>query len=128
MLNIELCEEAIEGEPGPNFYWKGSQSDFLKLTFDLHKLGTKNGEEIDLSTFDYVYSRSGEKTVLRSIDSAKILYKNINGQHLVELDMNLWREVLYKLFSITFCESHNYIEFDNLSLEENANFIISSEH
>ncbi len=37
-----------------------------------------------------------------------------------------WKEVFYKILSVTFGPSHNYIEFDDKKLIEDANWIIES--
>ena len=42
MIIIDFTNDEIAGEPGPNFYWRGTPEDFLQLTNDLHKLGRKN--------------------------------------------------------------------------------------
>ena len=127
MISIEYTNELLDGEPGPNFYWRGVPSDFLQLVSDLHHLGTNNGNEIQLGSLDYIQMAEDCKVVLVSSNGGRNLCVRHESCVIMDLDKNIWRRVLDKLLSVSFEKSHNYIEFDDLDLEETANVIVSSE-
>lgn len=126
MITIELINDYVFGEPPPNLIWRGKTSDYIKLITDLYLLGIENGKYICLNTFDYIDSKeldislysSSNGNILNKIDSSKVL---------INLDAYLWREIMELFLSISFYPSHNYIDFDEHKVFEDANFIISSE-
>ncbi|MBF0497355.1 MAG: hypothetical protein HQK58_12405 [Deltaproteobacteria bacterium] len=127
MISIEYTNDFLEGEPGPNFYWKGIPSDFLQLVYDLHPLGTKLGIEIRLNSLDYIQTTEDFKILLRSSEGGRNLCTKNKSIIMMDLDKNIWRRVIEKILSVSFEKSHNYIEFDDLELKESANVIVSSE-
>lgn len=127
MISIEYTDELLEGEPGPNFYWRGIPSDFLQLVADLHRLGADNENELQLNALSYVQVVDDLKVILRSSKNGRKLCIRNEFDVIMDLDKNIWRRVLDKLLSVSFERSHNYIEFDDLELEESANVIVSSE-
>jgi hypothetical protein len=127
MISIEYINDFLEGEPGPNFYWRGTPDDFLQLVADLHCLGVNNGAELSLNTFDYIRAADNLKIILRSSENGRNLCSKNESGVVMNLDKNLWCMVLDKLLSVSFEKSHNYIDFDELDLTESANVIISSE-
>jgi len=127
MVSIEYTDDFLEGEPGPNFYWRGSPNDFLQLVIDLHRLGIHNKIVIDLQNLKYIQVEEGLNIILKSAKEGRTLCHKNKTNIIMELDKNIWRRVLSVLLTISFEKSHNYIEFDDLDLEESANVIISSE-
>lgn len=127
MITIELTNESVEGEPGPSFYWQGQPGDFLKVINDIHKLGESDGHTINLNSINYVNILHEKRVILKSLKGGTNLCKVVNDSVSIELDSTIWREILHLMFSISFYPSHNYVEFDNLELIEDANFVISSE-
>jgi hypothetical protein len=127
MILIEYTNEFLEGEPGPNFYWQGIPSDFLQLVVDLHRLGSDNGNELYLNTLNYIQVIEDYNIILRSSKDGRNLCSKNESTIIMDLDKSIWQSVLYKLLGISFERSHDYIEFDDLELEESANIIVSSE-
>ena len=124
---IDYTNKSVEGEPGPNFYWQGIPADFLQLVVDLHRLGRDNGNELYLNTLNYIQVIQDYKIILRSSKGGNKLSSKNESTITMDLDKNIWQSVLYKLLGISFERSHDYIEFDDLELEESANVIVSSE-
>jgi len=127
MILIEYIEDQIEGEPGPNFLWKGQPEDFMRLVVDLHSLGTEDDLEVLVNDFGYINVQNGNRVVLKSSLNGKTLVGVENNELIIDLDKDIWREVLHYFLSVSFCPSHNFVEFDNLEVIELGNFIISSE-
>lgn len=127
MINIEYTEEYLEGEPGPNFYWRGKPYDYLRLVDDLHRLGTSADVEISLNSLEYIQCSENYQLIAKSSNGGKILCKNENDMCLINLEPSLWQQVLGKFLRISFYPSHDYVEFEHVELVEHANFIISSE-
>lgn len=127
MLTINLTDDIVEGEPGPNFYWLGLPTDFLNLVNDIHILGEVNGYEINLKNVKYVKILHNKDVILRSSANGNLLCGTSGSTIAIDLDRCVWREVLNLMFNISFFKSHNFVEFDDLVLVEEANFIISSE-
>ena len=126
MITIEYTKNSVEGEPGPNFYWRGCPNDYLKILNDLHVLGEKQDVEIKLHKFIYINIIGEFKVFLRSLKNGRKLFSIDDKNIYMELDKFIWIDILHKLLNISFYKSHDYIEFDNLTLEEMANIIISS--
>ena len=126
MITIQILNTPFEGEPGPNFIWVGQPDEFCRLVFDLHKLGTNDSIIIDIDNYSYVNVLGGKYVLLKSNKNSNTLCKILDDIIIVELDSKLWREVLHKFLSVSFIESHNYVEFDDYEIHEEANFIISS--
>ncbi len=127
MLLIEYTDEYLEGEPGPNFYWRGTPDVFLRLLTDLHPLGATIGIEIQLNALEYIHVDGGLKVTLRSSGKGRDLCKKSERHVIMDLEITTWRRVLEKFLSISFEASHTYVEFDDLDLHESANIIVSSE-
>ncbi|XPV68800.1 MAG: hypothetical protein ACNI25_16060 [Halarcobacter sp.] len=126
MITIELTDEYAYGEPPPSFIWRGKPYDYIKLIKDLYFLGEQNGNLIQLSNLNYIDTKE-LNILLCSNNNANILNK-IEGLNVsINLDANLWREIIEYFLSISFSPAHNYIDFDEYNLYEDANFIISSE-
>ncbi|HIP83471.1 MAG TPA: hypothetical protein EYH19_07870 [Desulfocapsa sulfexigens] len=127
MIYIEYTDEFLEGEPGPNFYWRGRPRDFIKIIADLHPLGSNNETEIKLNNLALIQVNSDHIITARSCEGGSTLCSIKGNNILIELDKKLWRGVISLFLSVSFERSHNYVEFDNYDLKEDANFIINSE-
>lgn len=126
MIIIELTNNMVEGEPGPNLYIRGKPKDFLQLSMKLHFLGIRNNLEFELDTLiDNI--ASNVKIILKSSNNGKILTKIIDGILYIDLTPTLWQEILHDLFTLSFGKGHIYIEFDDCQLIEEVNIIASSE-
>ncbi len=125
MILIKYTNDTIENEPGPNFYWRGTPLDFLQLTFDLHALG-KDKVEINLQRLDYIQIEGQYNVIVKSTENGKILCDIKGDTLIIDLNNELWREVLVMFLNISYYSSHNYVDFDE-NASECANFIISSE-
>lgn len=126
MFTIELTDDYVEGEPGPNFYWRGSPIDyknFSNVLLDListeGKLHIVKNKDFDLIGFSEISISVKENSdYLVHIDDDKVN---------ILLDETIMKEVAMIFESISKCPSHNYVEFDELDLIEDANWIISSD-
>ena len=127
MINIEYTLEALFGEPGPNFYWKGKCKDYLRLMNDLYVLAKENGHSLFLNDFSYINMRSGHKVLLKSSENGIINNSIQNETILIDLDKQYWKKILIYFLILSLSKSHEYIDFDGKNLIENANWIISSE-
>jgi hypothetical protein len=127
MISIEYTTDSLEGEAGPNFYWCGKPSDFKKIICDLHPLGCDNETEIQLNKLALIQVNSDHIVTARSRKNGDLICSVKENNVLIELDKKFWRGVFSLFLSVSFERSHNYIEFDNYDLKEDANFIISSE-
>lgn len=132
MIKIEYTLDSVEMEPGPNIYFMGNPTDYLKLLNDLHGLAAKNGVEINLADLDYVKLPDGFTYVARSSENGALLSKVEGTQITMDLDRELWKQVLTWILYITFGKGHQYIEFDDFDyfkkfdIREDANVIMSS--
>lgn len=127
MITIEYTCKMVEGEPGPNFYWRGTPIDFLKLLSNLHILGCKDNIEISLGSISLISINDDYDIRIRSSMDGNILCKIDNRIIHMDLPSSVWRRLLVKFLQISFFPSHDYIEFEDLCLLEDANFIVSSE-
>jgi hypothetical protein len=133
MIKIEYTLDPVEMEPGPNIYFMGKPEDYLKLLNDLHGLAAKNNTEIKLADLDYVELLEGISYIARSSEGGAILSK-VEGKYItMDLDRELWKQILAWILYITFGKGHQYIEFDDLDyltkkydIKEDANVIMSS--
>ena len=127
MITIEYLNEEIEGEPGPNFYWRGKPNDFLQLLNDLHDLGCEEKIEIDLVELNYI--ELNDMTNVRAVSSLSgdLLCKKNGDTILINLTISAWQELLHNFLAISFYPSHYYVDFEGINFFEDANFIISSE-
>ena len=117
----------VEGEPGPNLYWRGKPIDFLQLTFDLHILGRENDTERKINKLPYVNVNDGYIITAKSSMNGNILCEVKVKDIVIDLDHSLWQRIVNMFLRISFFPCHNYIEFDKIKLKEDANIIISSE-
>ncbi len=127
MIRIRYTNDSVEGEPGPNFYWEGKPDDFLNLIVEIHSLGKSPGTTIDIGQIPFVEVLGEYAVTARSSDNGVILNRRDNGAVLMDLDSSVWRLILEIILRISFYPSHEYIDFEELKLSEEANFIISSE-
>lgn len=127
MITIDVIDDSIEGEPGPNFFWRGSPDDFLSLIRDLHELGKNHGQRVLLNDIDYLKILKGYSVELKSSETGGLLCRIEDKTVIVDLNRESWQRVLAVFLRISFSPCHDYVEFDDLHLVEDANFIVSSE-
>src|SRR5262249_30485437 len=127
MIDVEYTREMVEMEPGPNFYWRGAPPDYLRLLQDLHALGVSPGVEVRPGRLGYINVTRGYEIGIRASDGGNTLFR-LSGR-IIEVDLTpeRWRQVLHQVLAVSFSKSHCYVEFDDRTLIEEANFIISSE-
>ena len=126
MITVELLHKPIAGEPGPNFYFRGSPHNYLDFVVALHSLGEHDGVNITLNRSIGIDNCTNKKVTFCSKPEGKTLCSIKDSEIIVELPYKTWIRVLEYLFSITFYPSTQYIEFDDLDLIEDANFIVES--
>ena len=127
LLSIDFTDEIICGEPGPNFYWYGSMEDFYWLASVMHPLGKANNYQIrfpckkdELNVYVELSSREKGNILNKYDDSRNII--------IVELDCEIWREVLKKFFLLSMVPGREYVDLEDYpGLYEQANFIIDSQ-
>ena len=127
LITIEITEESLENEPAPNFYWRGTPSDYLKLVHDLHRLGSEANAEVCLNEKEYIQVLGEYRVIAKSSKQGNVLCRVTEKAVVIDLANHLWRQILVNLFILSFYPCHNYIEFDDQDLIEDANFIVSSE-
>ncbi len=126
MITIIYTEDAVENEPGPNFYWRGDPADFLQLVFAFHPLGASNNVEIHPHKLDYVQVKGKYNVIVKSSDNGNTLCDICENTIIIDLKKEIWREILIMFLGVSYYPSHNYVEFEE-GLSESANFVISSE-
>ena len=124
-MKIEFTYDKVEGEPGPNLYFTGSQKDF-KILIELMRKLTEIDSKIIISDFFRV-SPSDTKISFQSISNGDILSSIKKNQISSVLNRKNWGEILENAESIVNQKGHIYIEFDQLELKEECNIIWSSE-
>ena len=127
MIVIEYMNEYLEGEPPPNFLWRGKVLDFLLLVKDLHILGESNGNYILLNEFNYISVDNDVQVKLYSNKKQNILNKKEDNTIIIDLDNKLWKEIIVQFLYISFQKSHDYVDLEGYTVLEDANFIISSD-
>ncbi|RYZ91005.1 MAG: hypothetical protein EOP06_07265 [Proteobacteria bacterium] len=126
MIQVELTDEMLNGEPGPNFYWRGLPEDFLSLVNALHELGRRHGVHVSVSDLDFVEMVDGHRITAVAAAGGTSLVKVQDREVTIELDARIWQQGLAILLSVSYGPSSNYVEFDNCELREDANFLINS--
>lgn len=127
MISIEYLFGEIEGEPGPNFYWRGEPNDFLQLLNDMHSLGCKENIEINIAELSYIKMKGIANVRAISSYNGSLLCKKSDASVLIDLTKSAWQEMIQNFLSVSFYPSHYYIDFEGMDFIEDANFIISSE-
>jgi hypothetical protein len=126
MLKIEWVEDWMRGEPGPTLYWSGNPGDFLDAAVALHGLGESNDVALAVSELAHVQVEGKLSVVAHSLQNGKTLVKNEAGKICIELDCEVWRQIIHQLLSLSFVPSFDYVEFHGQGMMEEANFIIDS--
>lgn len=128
-MKIDLTNEMIEGEPGPNLYFMGSMSDFDLLVGWIEKLASKTKIEILLNdAFEGLETITpGLKIILKSSKRGCVLSKMEKLTVTMDLKPIYWEKVLNQVTAISKKQGLAYIEFDNLDLREDCNVMMSSE-
>ena len=127
MIIIEYLNEEIEGEPGPNFYWRGVPKDYIRLLNDMHVLGCEEDVEINLTDYPYIKLKGLKKVHIRSSSTGSFLCKRNGDAVIIDLTSSIWQDLLRYFLIISFYPSHYYVDFEDMNFIEDANFIISSE-
>jgi hypothetical protein len=73
MIDVEYTREMVEMEPGPNFYWRLTPPDYLRLLQDLHALAVVPGVEVRPRRLGYIDVLGGYEITLRSSARGKYL-------------------------------------------------------
>lgn len=133
MIYISYETETIEGEPGPNLYWRGDPVDYLRLFNDLHDLGKKAGVSLSLGELDYVKLRRFDELIVISEEEDRALCLKQDGSITMALSARTWQTMLCNVFAgLSFEPGHHFAdpEFLHIRVEnirEDANLILSSE-
>jgi hypothetical protein len=127
-MDIIYTQESVEGQPGPNVYWRGSPVEFFQLLIDLHALGVSSGISISLENLKYIRLVNIKSYQMRSLDNGDKLAQIEDGTVLTELAPAIWEEFLHKILSITFGCGFCYVEdLCRTPLVGDATIIMSSE-
>src|SRR5271168_4103064 len=126
-MEIIYTQNSIEGEPGPNLYWRGNPSEFVQLLIDMHPLGVSSGISMRLEDFKYIRLNGILSFGLSSTDDGKTLIRVEDGIAITELSLKLWREFLHNILSISFLRSFVYQELSIPDQVSGINIIMSSE-
>lgn len=90
MIRVDLIQEMILGEPGPNLFWYGPPSDYLELILALHTLGESNDVTITDKDIKHLVACENCRLTMRSKEKAKSLCILDGTSVTIELDRNLW--------------------------------------
>ncbi len=125
---IDFTNAYVEGEPGSNLYFGGSNEDYFKLSEAIEVLIRKKDAVVEIHNLDFCKTVDPNlKIFFKSVDGGNILSK-IDGKNLItELDISLWENIFIKCVLLSRHTGHFYIEFDDLNLVEEYNIIWSSE-
>lgn len=122
-MKIELSEEVVFGEPGPNIVWTCTQQELCLVISLLERLVS---EKIDI-----VLSKSMDIemiglsiVIVRSSRRGQILTKIKNGTIETNLKNSYWSDIRELLVPLTEGKGFQYIELDAENLEEDANWIV----
>ena len=113
-MEIIYTQESVEGEPGPILYWRGRQDEYLRLLCDLHRLGLGRDVTLRLEDLSYVRLvglRSYEMVCSEGSDCAGRVEA---GLALTRLGVELWRQFLHRVLSVTFSASFVFQEFSGV--------------
>src|SRR5690606_8760749 len=133
-MKVDLTNETVEGEPGPNLYFMGSVSDFQRLAGWIEKLVSK--EETDFFLNDVIEGLEINPTTvkinLKSSEDGRILSEIEGLTVTINLDTNYWKRILQKVLNIAAKPCFDYIDSDVIGFKdtvfrEDCNVIMSSE-
>ena len=126
-MKIDLTNEMIEMESGPNLYFMGSIPDYIKLKKVFFDLSQGENSEVMLDDIFNELISSPVEVVFRSKKGGAILSKIKDGNVLMELDFQLWKRIALMVCPLSEKKAHCYVEFDDLDLRDDCNVIMSSE-
>ena len=126
-MEIIYTQDNVEGEPGPNLYWRGRPSEFVQLLVDAHRLGVSPGVTLRMEDLPYIRLSGINSFTANSSEEGGCLTRMENGSLLSDLKSGLWREFLHNVLSISFYRSHVYQELSVSGLTSEVNIIMSSE-
>ena len=123
-MEIIYTQDSVEGEPGPNLYWRGPREEYLRLLCDLHSLGVEAGTAVRLERLDYIKLiglRSYEATNSADFDCVAQV---VDGVASSRLSAVRWQQFLHNVLSLTFGAGFVFQEF--AGIEAPTNVIMSS--
>jgi len=126
-MEIIYTQNSVEGEPGPNLYWRGNPSEFVQLLIDMHLLGVSSGISVRLEGLKYIRLTGIHSFRLSSSENGETLIRLENDAAISELTPKLWREFLHNMLSISFLRSFVYQELSIPDQVSGINIIMSSE-
>ena len=125
MIIIDFLQEEAFGEPGPNLVWRGFPSDFLIFAMDVHAM-ICTGKNLRIENSDSFILNGKKDISFIIVNDSQSLVKIEKNSIVTALSKRHWEEVFHLILTITFGPGHNYIEFDDIDLIEDANWIIDS--
>lgn len=126
-MEIIYTTDSVEGEPGPNVYWRGRPYEFLNLLLNAHKLGVSSGAAIKIEEMPNTRLAGVSSYQMTSSENGCTLVRLRDNGLVSDLDPKLWREFLHNVLSISFSSGFVYQELPVTTLIEEANVIMSSE-
>ena len=124
-MKIELILEEVFGEPPPNIVWSCTTKECQSL-LDLIDRVVASNSDFDLGSELDVQLIGLTKVVLKSSESGDLLTKSSgNGELCTDLSPQFWKEVNALIKPLTNTNGFQYIEFDEDSLVEDANWILT---
>lgn len=121
---IELISEEIFGEPPPSIVWNCTTQECQSL-LDLIDRVVASDSDFDLASETEVQLIGLTKVVLKSSESGDMLTKiSGDGELCTNLSPRFWREINELIKPLKSTSGFQYIEFDEDTLVEDANWII----
>lgn len=132
MLRIDYTDENVFGFNGPNLCFLGNEDDFRKLALAISDLTTIESKVIFLSSEDFIYEEDSKRVIFISKKNSNQFAKVIGEGILFELDMKIWERIFKYFVFLSWGKKTYYLNagedcFKDLSLDQDCNFICSSE-
>ena len=126
---IELSNEPMYGEPGPNIVWIGEVSEFGRIYKALEILANKDVATIRLKSDDFFEIKGCRELILKSNPHGKkLIHINKDFDITTEIPKDKWISIVNKIKTLSNEAGFFYIEFENdeNSFVEDANWIVES--
>ncbi|MCB0390720.1 MAG: hypothetical protein KDD58_05505 [Bdellovibrionales bacterium] len=128
MLKIDLVNEQVYGEPGPNLLIRGTKEGISYFLSKVKAVLSGHGEQVITSSSE-IELKGLRSLTLRSSSGGKIVSKinSSTNNVLIDLDTSLWEMGLTILNGLDLTHGFQYFEFDDVEgLTEEANVIVDS--
>ena len=125
MIHIRYTNDAIHNEEGPNIFMFGDKQDWKNFLIEINHFLNKEYDSIEFTNPNYDIKGSNKLILERDNYNTPSISAGLETLHIV-FTSDMWEHFRKKVKALSSDYCFDHIEFDDMTIREDANFIVES--